>query len=75
MSHSSVVRSLIVTLGLSVSGVAFAGPPSRAAIIPVQSQAMKCACEKPSRPAPGYRDAFVRFGARSPVTTSPRAMR
>ena len=75
MSNSSVVRSLIVTLGLSVSGVALAGPPSRAAIIPVQQKAMQCASEKPSLPAPGYRDAFVRFGVRSPATTSPRAMR
>jgi hypothetical protein len=75
MSHSSIVRSLIVTLGLGVSGVAFAGPPSRAAIIPIQEQAMQGASAKQSRPASGYRDTFVRFGARSPVTTRPRAMR
>jgi hypothetical protein len=75
MSHSFIVRSLIVTLGLSVSSVAFAGPPSRAAIIPIQEQAMQGSSAKQSRPAPGYRDTFVRFGVRSTVTMRPRAAR
>jgi hypothetical protein len=75
MSHSSIVRSLVVTLGLSVSGAAFAGPPSRAAIIPIQEQAMKGAGAKQSRLAPGYRDTFLRFGVRSPLTMRPRAAR
>jgi hypothetical protein len=73
MSQSTIMRSLIVTFGLSLSGVAFAAPPSRAAMIPVQEEAMKMARKSPA--APGYRDAFVRFGVRSPVTMRPRAAR
>jgi len=75
MSHSSIVRSLLVTLSLAVSSVAFAGPPSRAAMIPIQEQAIKGASAKQSRAGSGYRDAFVRFGVRSPLTMRPRAAR
>jgi len=73
MSNTNIVRSFIVTFGLSLSGVAFAAPPSRAAIIPIQEDAMKIA--KKNAAAPGYRDTFVRFGVRSPVAMRPRAAR
>jgi len=73
MSSSFIVRSVALTFVLSLSGVAFAAPPSRAAMLPIQEEAMKIARKSPA--APGYRDAFVRFGARSPVAMRPRASR
>jgi len=73
MSNSTIVRFLVVSFGLSLSVSAFAAPPSRAAMIPIQEEALKIAMQSPA--APGYRDAFVRFGVRSPVTMRPRAAR
>ena len=73
MSNSTLVRLLIVTFGLSLTGIALAAPPSRAAMLPIQEEAMKIAKKSPA--APGYRDTFARFGVRSALTMRPRAAR
>jgi hypothetical protein len=72
MSIQALIRPFIVSVGLTVSGSAFAGPPAPA-IVPVQKAAVKM-CEE-GRPAPGYRQIFTRFGVTSQNVTGFAPMR
>jgi len=72
MSIQSLVRPFIVSVGLTISASAFAGPPAPA-IVPVQKAVVKM-CEE-GRPAPGYRQIFTRFGVTSESVTGFLPMR
>lgn len=68
MSIRSVLRSSVVFAGIACSVPAFAAPAAKVVPMPKQAASFVRLCEE-SRPAPGYRDIFVRFGTVSRVET------
>jgi hypothetical protein len=73
MSMQSIVRSLVIAVVCSVSGAALAAPPVPAMPLPKQVALVRV-CQD-SRPAPGYRDIFARFGVGSDLRSRPVAGR